>query len=60
LTRVGGKSPGGKIPGPGEDWNRGNPRLIPKFLKAARRDREFMVDRRRSFPVVPPEYSKVN
>ena len=49
MARWGGRRPGGK------GWNRGSPRERPKFLKAASRDREFIVDLRRSFPVVPPE-----
>ena len=52
MPRCGGKRDGGKSPG--FDWKRGKPRDIPKFLKAARRDREFIVDRLLSFPVVPP------
>ena len=47
-------SGGGKNPRPG--WNLGYPGWIPrpKFLKAARRDLEFMVDLLLSLPVVPP------
>jgi hypothetical protein len=52
MARWGGRRPEGK------GWNLGSPRERPKFLKAANRDLEFMVDLRRSLPVVPPESNK--
>ena len=60
IARFGGNRPGGKRPPwtGGEDWKRGKPRLIPKLRNAARRLREFIVDRRRNLPVVPPRTNK--
>ncbi len=57
IARLGGNRPGGNRPlwTGGVDWKRGKPRLMPKLRNAARRLREFIVERRRNLPVVPPE-----